>query len=192
MGQLRIAAVVEGYGEVAAVPVLVRHILDSVGVYSVEVRKPHRIPRSAMTTPRVRDAVKIQRAAVGPEALIIVLLDSDDDDPEKVAERVKNQVEPEDANVCVAVREYEAWFLASADSLKGHRTFRKDVVVSGDPEKNRDAKGRLEKLMCVSYKETIHQAAFSQLIDVDVARSSSESFESFYETVTEWALGRCI
>lgn len=56
---------------------------------------------------------------MGDDGLIVVLLDSDDDDPEPLAEVI--EAVPCRARVIavVAVREYEAWFLAASTRSGG-------------------------------------------------------------------------
>lgn len=76
------------------------------------------------------------------------------------------------------MREYEAWFLASLGSLRAHRSVRSDAIYHKDPESPRDAKGELGSLMLEKYRETIHQPAFSALLDIGESRSCP-SFDDF-------------
>ena len=81
--------------------------------------------------------------------------------------------------VAVAVREYEAWFLAAIESLRGHGGVSGDAVFDGEPEHPRDAKGVLAARMTESYRETLHQARFSAVMDLAQARGRSPSFAAF-------------
>jgi hypothetical protein len=85
----------------------------------------------------------------------------------------------------VAVREYEAWFLAAAESLGGHRGLADDLAAPANPEAIRDAKGWLRDHMPGSrkYAETSDQAAPTELFDVDMARRGSPSFERCYREI---------
>ena len=74
---VRIASVVEGHGEVEALPVLIRRICEEQGEYGHEVGKPHRIHRPEMHTPKVLAAVRIQRARVGKNGIVVVLYDAE-------------------------------------------------------------------------------------------------------------------
>jgi hypothetical protein len=59
--------------------------------------------------------------------------------------------------------------------------------VPANPEGKRDAKHELEKLMLESYKETLHQAKFSALIDLQTAAANSRSFRRLIHAIEELA-----
>lgn len=56
---IRIASVVEGHGEVQAIPILIRRIAMTRGVFDISIRTPHRIGRPHMTSPKVAAAVRM-------------------------------------------------------------------------------------------------------------------------------------
>lgn len=132
-----------------------------------------------MVSPAVARAVRTQRAAVGETGIVVVIFDSDDDDPESIEEEVRERISRAAASTIVvaAVREYEAWFLAGIDSLRSHASITSDAAFPGDPELPRDAKGRLADLMTEPYKETLHQARFTSLLDLDAAAQRSPSLK---------------
>lgn len=70
--------------------------------------------------------------------------------------------------------EYEAWFLAAADSLAGKGGLRVDVAAPEEPEEIRGAKEWLSARMIsgARYSETRHQPLFSSLLEIDQARKS--------------------
>ena len=87
-------------------------------------------------------------------------------------------------SVVLANREYEAWFIAAAESLQGNRGFDYDPAKTVDPEQPRDAKGWIESCMFNrSYGETTDQPAFSALIDLQLAFDRSRSFRKL---CSEW------
>lgn len=184
---LRIGSVVEGHGEVQALPILIRRIAADLGIFNCDIRTPHRIGRDHMTGPKVARAVRVQQAAVGADGLVIVLYDSDDDVPESAVASTRAQLAPESDRVLVftAVREFEAWFLAGIDSLRGAGSVADDASFDGDPEAPRDAAGRLEELMTESYKKTLHQARFTGRLDFHHAAKRSPSLLKFVEGVSE-------
>lgn len=183
----RIAAVVEGHGEVNALPILLRRICESKGYYSIDYLKPHRLSRSSMMMHKVGDAVRLQRNKVGSSGVVVVLYDSDDDSPEFAVEETSRFIGSQSDNVvvAVAVREYEAWFLASIESLRTHKLVKDDAVYFGNPESRRDAKGALGECMTESYRETRHQSKFSARFDLEAARLNSPSFARFEALVLE-------
>ena len=82
-------------------------------------------------------------------------------------------------------REYEAWFLAAAESLRGKRGLREDLTAPPDPEAIRGAK---EWLMDRSagakrYGETADQAALTECFDMATARANSPSFARAYSEI---------
>ena len=98
---ITVAAVVEGDGEVRALPALVRRLAGEHGVYGVAVPPPYRL--------------------------------------------------------VAAVREYESVLLAA------------EGMDAAEAEARRDAKGELRRLLG-SYRETVHQARLSAVLDLDRAR----------------------
>ena len=187
-GALRIASIVEGHGEVHGLPELLRRICQERHGVWADVPRPHRIPRSSMIEhpEMLAKAVRFQARRV-QQGGVIILLDSDDDDPEMLRASVQACVAESGAQVpaiaAVAVREYEAWFLAGAASLRGHQSVLDDAHYDNDPEAPRDAKGRLEKLMLEHYDSIRHQVAFNSRLDLDIAEQRSPSFARFLVAV---------
>lgn len=178
-----IASVVEGYGEVTALPLLVRRIaMEVFDVAAVDISKPHRVPRNQMTSHILQRAVETQSARVENLGGVLVLADADDDDPRELEASLAKAAGGNQVKVSVAVKEYEAWFLASMASLQAHRSVRDDAVFDGNPEAPRDAKGELSARMVEKYRETIHQPAFSAIMDISQSRRCP-SFNSFVRNV---------
>lgn len=181
---ISIACVVEGHGEVEALPVLVRRIACENEI-AVLVRKPHRVSRSKPWSEWAR-AVALQQSALnGTAGGVIVLLDADDDEPQVIQEDIAKEVNERtgrtDTVICVAVREYESWFLASIDSLRSHPLVRDDASFEGNPDSVRNAKGMMRRLMETSYSEVLHMPKFTALIDLGLSRERSQSFAQFYD-----------
>jgi hypothetical protein len=182
----RVGAIVEGHGEVQAVPILVRRIAHEIYEIPVDVNQPHRLPRPKICTPAELDrALRLQVAKAGPGGGVLVIFDSDEDDPETIVSEVQSvaRVHGGQVAVAVAVKEFEAWFLAALPSLLGHRDVRDDAEYVRDPEGKRNCKKELELLMTESYSETRHQAAFAAIMDLSRARATSPSFERLVTAV---------
>lgn len=179
---MNIQPIVEGYGDVAAVPVLLRRLRDEARVYQVEVNRPIRRNRSELVQEGpLRKSVQL--ALLQPDCgAILILFDGDDDCPRELAPTIQTWASQEShevpCEVVIARREYEAWFLAAADSLRGRRGLRDDAAFPEDPEGPRDAKGRLEGLMRPgwSYSETADQAPLTAEFDMVAAYARSRSF----------------
>ncbi len=169
-----IASVVEGHGEVSALPVLVRRIARVVyGHDYIEVTPPHRVPRGQMIKgDTLARAVRMQSARVGDRGGVLVVADADDDCAVGLASTFAQFCCSTRPEIAIAVREFEGWFLASIESLRGHRAVRADATFDGDPEQIRGAKERLSQLMIEAYRETLHQASFANLLDPSLAGRS--------------------
>lgn len=189
----RVAAIVEGDGEVAALPVLLRRLsLWRTPELYVEVPPPIRVARDRFLNRPDEFSRHLQLAAAkcGDAGWILVLLDADDDCPaqrgEELLARAKGIVPHRRVAVVLANREYEAWFIAGAASLVGCRGFVfKDSDAGVDAEVPRNAKGWMAQRMGgAGYHETTDQAAFSAVLDLNVAFERSRSFRKL---CTEWS-----
>lgn len=183
-----IASVVEGHGEVQALPVLLRRLAEHVAP-EVPIQQPWRLPRGRFGTVALATAVAVSARRVTGPGGILVLLDADDDCPVELAAHVRAAASPErisvPLSVVVADREYEAWFLASCLTVRQHVDVSLDFDFSDDPDGPRDSKYRLERhLTTGKYSETRHQPAFSSLIDVEVASAGSRSFRKLTAEVS--------
>ena len=78
----------------------------------------------------------------------------------------------------MAKREYEAWFLASIEALRGRRGVLPEATPHPDPESPRDAKGKLERRMRpgASYSASVDQVAMTGHLDLESAYRGCRSF----------------
>jgi hypothetical protein len=179
---LIIQPIVEGYGELNAVPVLLRRLQAKLGVYTFQIARPIRRRRSELATEeQVRRSVRL---ALGTPQCggILILFDSDDACPKEFGPTVQAWAQAEAGAVPCAVvlahHEYEAWFRAAIESLRGFRRVRPDAVSHPTPEGVRNCKGAFEERLEVgaSYSPRVDQAAFSSQIDFRQAHLSCRSF----------------
>lgn len=186
-----VTAIVEGDGEVAALPILLRRINQwlTPEVY-VDVGYPIRVRRDRFINreDEFRRHLSLAAGKCGENGWVLMLFDADDDCPATMAgeilQRAKGIVPHRNVSVVLANREYEAWFIAAAESLQGHRGFHFDPADNIHPERPRDAKGWIrERKADRSYGETTDQPAFTALIDLQQAFDRSRSFRKL---CTEW------
>lgn len=186
-----IASIVEGDGEVEALPVLIRRIASVVTPEDPpRVERPIRVPRGRLLkAEELERAVKLAARRAGPGGRILVVFDADDDCPRelgtKVLGRATSARTDRHIRVVLAKREYEAWFLAAAESIAGRRELSADLVAPEVPEAIRDAKGWLSARMPRgrAYRETRDQAALSATFDLKQARRSAPSFAKLWRDV---------
>jgi len=84
--------------------------------------------------------------------------------------------------VVLAYREFETWFLAAAESLRGRRGLPADLEPPDNPEAIRGAKEWLGKHMPRKYSETLDQPALTDKFDLGAARRI-DSFDKCYREV---------
>jgi hypothetical protein len=179
---MNIQPIVEGYGEVAAVPILLRRLRDECQAFGIEVNRPIRATRSQLVREdTLKQRVKLARLQEHCGAILIIF-DADDDCPRDLAPVVQNWANEESGQVPSAVvmanREYEAWFLASIESLRGRRRIRNDAASYLNPEVPRAAKHALEECMIegANYSETVDQPALTAMFEMERAYARCRSF----------------
>lgn len=179
----RIVCVVEGHGEVESVPILVRRIGETCEppVYPT-IERSIRIPASRVRKPEELARVfQLAASRVGTGGSVLVLLDADEDCPAELGPTLLEQLSTRDdvdVAVVVAKREYEAWFLAAAESLAGLKGLSTDLTEPHNPEEIRGAKEwlRERKTDGSSYSPTIDQPSLTAQFDLDAARGA-DSFD---------------
>ena len=188
---MKVAAIVEGDGEVAALPVLLRRLGEwRTPVIFTQILPPIRVRRDRFLNreDEFRRHLLLAAAKCGEDGWILVLLDADDDCPAElgaeIMERAKTCVPHRRVSVVLAKREYEAWFIAAAESLHGKRGFVFNSADIIDAETRRDAKGWIKAHMTTgAYRETTDQPSFSAHMDLQQAFDRSRSFRKL---CSEW------
>ena len=185
------ASVVEGEGEEAALrPLIHRIIASNNGLVYPKIMPPYRAHwGSLVNTPgELERYAEIVLHEGGPTARLLVLLDADGECPAELGpdllQRLITRFPQNLISVSVADWEYESWLIASAESIADHVRASGDFDVPQNIEEIHDAKGWLERhIMGGRYKEARHQAAFTSVINVPLARSRSQSFDRFCREV---------
>lgn len=189
-GSPRLVCVVEGHGEVEAIPVLCGRVLGRLGVTGWAIDKfPVRQPRSRLVEETVASPRRpcrtdgmsraLAMAHARPATAVLVVCDSDDDCAASwgtSADAMPTQVVPFKA--VMAVREYEAWLLWSRSDielLRAHAT---------NPDIVRDAKGALRRLV-PGYMPTVHQLAETRRLDIDRVWARSDSFDKLVRALAQ-------
>lgn len=188
----QLACIVEGQGELEAVPVLVRRIAQEVYPdRGVTVSSLFRVPRTKLVKQgELERAVELATRRVGRAGAILIVLDSDDECPAALGPdllaRAVQQRPDMSIRVVLAKREFEAWFLAGAESLRGRRGLAEDLRSPDHPEEIRGAKEWLTTHMIGDrhYVETLDQAALAAVLDLALARRRADSFDKFFRDVS--------
>jgi len=189
---VNVVPIVEGDGEVKALPVLLRRLNEwlSPGAW-VNVAHPIRVRRDQFLNKEDEFVKKVRIAAkmCGEHGWILILLDADDDCPSELANHVRGKVEAaipgHHFSVVIANREYEAWFIAAARSLSGRRGFVCEGPVP-EAESIRGAKEWMSKHFPKgAYHPVLDQTGLSASMDLQQAYDNSRSFRKLCD---DWRL----
>ncbi len=192
----RIVTIVEGHGEVQAVPILLRRIAERQSpAVAVELPRPIRVKRQRLLKPgELERAVDLAGRQCGTDGAILILLDADRDCPKELASEILDRARrargDRKIRVVLAKTEYESWLLAAMDSIAGHRGIASTATAPPDPESLPDAKGLVSRQMPAgrSYRETLDQPALTAIFDLELARRSP-SFDKLWRDVTSLLVG---
>ncbi|OFZ81997.1 MAG: hypothetical protein A2583_01275 [Bdellovibrionales bacterium RIFOXYD1_FULL_53_11] len=187
----KFACIVEGHGEVSALPVLIRRMINERNLsFDFEIPTPFRLPRGRFTKKEdFRRAVDFSSRKIAGSGAIIVLLDADDDCPVDLKNMLFGFIAEMNKNISVKIiiakREFETWFVAAARSLAGKRGLSDVLDPPSQSEDIRDAKGWLGRKMIqgCTYSETVDQPAFAGVFDMAEARRNSKSFNKFFQDI---------
>ncbi len=192
-----LAPIVEGYGEVEALPTLLHRIAGSTAFRGrLQVNPPIRVKSGSFLGDdkyfRKYVTLATAKAATQTVGCVLILLDCEDDCPAELgpellrrAQAVRSDI---DIFVVLAFREYETWFLTAAHSLRGTHGLPSDLDPPPNPESIRDAKGWLGNHMDDGYDPIIHQLEFTRLFNLDEAQSNP-SFARLFRLIREFLFG---
>ncbi|MCG9129175.1 DUF4276 family protein [Candidatus Poribacteria bacterium] len=186
----KIGCIVEGYGDVGAVPVLIRRIAsDLYPELPINVLRPNRVHRNRVIKQgELEREVKLVAQKVSGKGAIFIIFDSDDDCPAELGPALLQRALDVHGNIPITVvlakYEFEAWFITAIESLSDQRGLRKDISSPDNPEGIRNAKGWLSQQMEGNrkYRETLDQAAFSASFNLEQARHA-DSFDKCYQEI---------
>lgn len=197
MAAPKIVPIVEGHGEVDAVPALLSRALlhfERYDIFAAASLNAH--GRGNLTSlnglERLLEVAYRQPNCAG----VLVLLDSEGECPKELAQTLTARIRQHGARfptvLVLAHTMYEVWFVACASLLAGQTVGNRDAFAGDlqtplDPETIKDAKSWIDSQMPRSrpYKETEDQVALTRLIDFEVASANSRSFRRLLHAVEE-------
>ena len=189
---LSIYPIVEGHGDVAAVPILLRRFAYEVfETYEFQVLQPYRLPKGRMiAAPHLENAVTLAQRKLDQcdgDRAVLIMLDSDDDCPGQKALALLSRAEAVAGVIPVSVvfakAEYETWLLAAVHSLRGDRGIAGDATAPANPEAIRGAKEHLEQRCMIpgaTYSPTVDQPALTSRFSFEEARQACPSFDKLW------------
>jgi hypothetical protein len=190
---INIASIVEGNGEVSALPVLLRRLSSKChSTVFVNPLPPIRVRRDKFLNKddEFRRQLLLAAAKSGEGGWVLIVLDADDDCPASLGrtihDRAQQYIAHRNLSVVLANREFEAWFIAAAHSLRGVRGFSLLPDEAIQAELTRNAKGWMrEHMRSGTYSEVLDQPAFTAKIDLQQTFDNSRSFRKLCK---EWQI----
>jgi len=167
-----VAPIVEGHGDVAALPILLRRMNPSL-----QIQKPVRYPKNRLLLDDyLKRAASIAASNIYDDGWILLLLDADEQCAKSLGpslEQKLSNMSKHNCRVVLAVREFEAW------------------IVGGDPKMcvvNPDTAGNLKGLIRERYgvySETVDQPRLIAKADLQLLYERSRSFRQLRKVVDE-------
>ena len=154
------------------------------------VPRPIRVKRQRVVKEgELEKAVELAASRAGAGGTILILLDADEDCPKDLAPRLLARVSTRadrPVRLVLAKQEYEAWLVAAATSIAGHRGLADNLVPPADPEGIGSPKAWLRRNRAGGYKyrETVDQAALTRIFDLEAARVAP-SFDKLCRDLAE-------
>jgi hypothetical protein len=179
----RLLAIVEGHGDVKAVPLLIRNILKAKGIHDVELLPTQRRGEYPSVA---KDFDDYFLAAIKENAPILWVMDFDAkgcDCPYKAAQELLGRAAKLHPGwlirIAFLVKEYEVLFLHDENATRHvFPDLAKGKPFPSSPEKIRDAKGWISERLPsgMAYKETVHQEKITAQLNLDLLRQKSKDF----------------
>ena len=192
MLEIKIAAIVEGHGECEAVPILIRRIAETIDPGFVpKVLPPLRVPvLKLLKEGEIERSVDLAARKLKGKGGLIIIVDCDWENgcPAKegpiLLQRAAAARNDLPIAVILAKKEFEAWFLAAAESLRDQFGLPSDLEPPIDPENIRGAKEWLTERMPLgrAYAAITDQPAFTARFDMQAARRA-DSFDKCYRDI---------
>lgn len=178
----RILPIVEGDGDLKAVPVLLRKLLTWHGLHETQILPPHK--RGEL--PKVAAGFdNYFRMALKENAAILLVLDFDCEyctcpyqEAEKLYQRAQAIRSDWPFKIAFLVKEFESLFLAETQAATYVLALPPDTEFPNAHETIRDAKGWLSKALPKGscYKPTVHQEKITARLDFEKLRATSADF----------------
>lgn len=168
-----IASIVEGHGDVDALPILLRRINSSL-----VVARPIRVKRQRIVDPdELRRYALIAEANIvqrGGRGSVLLLLDADQDCAATLGPVLRRHISealPHRTCACsLAVRDYESWLVAG------------DALAPTNPDESRGGKAWLAQRHG-HYSETADQPRLTARLDIPRVEAASRSFRHLVAAV---------
>lgn len=170
-----IAPIVEGHGDVEAIPLLIRRMCPAL-----TVKRPARFPRNRLIAQEhLERAAHIAASNITNRGAVLLVMDADEDCAAQLGPELERRLEkilPDClCRVVLVVREFEAWIVGGLPQF--------GVT---NPDQAGDLKGRICNQFGV-YKETVDQPRLIATANLDLLLERSRSFRRFRKVLDEFS-----
>lgn len=185
-----LVCIVEGEGEVQSMRSLIHKIVGWENYIDIPQPKNAHGRNNLVKDGGIEKFLKLARFEPVCDG-VLVLIDADDGCAANIAKGLAARAArlglPFPVAVVCAKCEYEAWFLASLEKIRGHYDIPGDAEFDGNVEEIEGAKGWLTRQMPKEtiYKETYHQVRMTELLEPDLVRERSRSFRRLEHAIQE-------
>ena len=173
---MNLGLIVEGHGDIRAMPILLRRIVSGICPdFELRIPEPYRLKRGWMTKEtELRKAIELMARKAGSGAPILIVLDADQDRGCQIAPEIQSMGQrirdDHPVGVVAAVREYEAWLVAGISPLAGQYGLVELLPPVEDVEAMPSPKAWLNRHLEHAYSEMVDQATLTRHFDLSMAR----------------------
>ena len=192
MTSRRVLPIVEGHGDAAALPTLIRRIAQEQGIYDLKILRPHVRGDYPKLGARLQDYLLAAHEEGAPALWVLDYdckacnnVERDLEDLRRKSQALAPQLMIRFAFI---VKEYESLFLTNeAATRKVLKHIPAEITFPDEPEGIRGAKEWLSKALPkgLAYKETIHQEKISAHLDLPLLRQRSPSFQRLEQALID-------
>ncbi len=179
-----LVCIVEGHGEVKALPILIRRYAEELpDPCYPRIHPPIRKPKSSLLQPSdLASTVELANRMIQTAGAILLLIDSDGTCPATLGPTMLARATASSrwpVSVVIAHHEYENWFIGAAESVSQCKIFATPLIPHDDPESIQGAKEYVRRSMApgTRYSEPIHQPSLTRYMDFTATRQRCPSFD---------------
>ena len=197
----KLVPIVEGPGEVSALPILLKKILGAMNCYDIQIAPPKNANgRESLTKAGGLEKFLTYAASERDCGVILILLDVENGCPLDLVRdfvmRISAHYVPFPVVIVAANKMYENWILASLETVRGRKLDDReglpaDASLPADAEAE-NGKRYIENCFPLidgyrrrGYKETLDQKDMTEWIDITLAKSNSRSFRRLCHAIEE-------
>jgi Domain of unknown function (DUF4276) len=186
---VEIICIVEGDGEVIAIPRLLVRACQCFGLPLPKISRPIRVRRDQFINKddSLRRHVALAKAKAGSTGHVFIILDADDDCPVDLVKnlfaKIASCASTERLHIILIEKELEVWFIEDIEQLKVKFNFDQEAIKPAKPTNIRDAKGWIKNHFKQSYSEVTDPLKFVQQLDINLVHQNNRSMQKLIKSL---------